>query len=320
VLRRRFLAGFGSSVAAAAVQTERAHASDFPSRTVELVVGFPPGGGTDMVARSFADAARRHAPQPFVVVNRPGASGALALADVLAARPDGHRVALVTSELAILPALNQVRFSVDDFTYIARLNADPSVLFVRADSPFATLEDFTAEARRRPGQIRAADAGVGSIFHLATAAWAERAAVEVNHVPFQGSAPGLVALLGGHVDSMTTGPAEGGQHVAGGRLRALAVMADARHPTFPDVPTLKERGVDLSIGVWRGLGVRRDTPAAVSAALAEIARAVAADQGFREAMARGNQTLAFADGPDFAALVNQDRTLFQGLVPRLRLG
>jgi len=273
-----------------------------------------------MVARAFSEAARRHSPQPFLVVNRPGASGALGLADVLSTRPDGHRVALVTSELAILPALNQVRFSVDDFKFIARLNADPSVLYVRADSPFATLEEFTAEARRRLGHMRAADAGVGSIFHLANAAWAERAAVEVSHVPFQGSAPGVVALLGGHVDSMTTGPAEGGQHVAGGRLRALAVMADARQPTFPDVPTLKEHGVDLSIGVWRGLGVRRDTPAPVADALAEIARRVAVDAGFREAMARGNQTLAFAEVPDFEGIVNQDRVLFQLLVPRLRLG
>ena len=320
MLRRTFLAGLGTSAAAATLRANPAHAADFPSRPVELVVGFPPGGGTDMVARAFAEAARRHSPQPFLVVNRPGASGALGLADVLSTRPDGHRVALVTSELAILPALNQVRFSVDDFKFIARLNSDPSVLYVRADSPFATLEDFTAEARRRPGHMRAADAGVGSIFHLANAAWAERAAVEVSHVPFQGSAPGVVALLGGHVDSMTTGPAEGGQHVAGGRLRALAVMADTRLPAFPDVPTLKERGMDLSIGVWRGLGVRRDTPAPIANTLAEIARRVAMDGGFREAMTRGNQTLAFAEGPEFEGIVNQDRVLFQRLVPSLRLG
>lgn len=318
MLRRSIFAGLAA--AAATVRPGPAHASDFPSRPVDIVVGFPPGGGTDMVARAFADAARRHSPQPFVVVNRPGASGALGLTDVLGTRPDGHRVALVTSELAILPALNQVRFSVDDFRFIARLNADPSVLYVRADSPFATLEDFTAEARRRPGHLRAADAGIGSIFHLANAAWAERAAVEVTHVPFQGSAPGVVALLGGHVDSMTTGPAEGGQHVAGGRLRALAVMGDARLAAFPDVPTLKERGMDLSIGVWRGLGVRQDTPPPIVDALAEIARRVAVDAGFREAMVRGNQTLAFAEGAEFEAVVNRDRVLFQGLVPRLRIG
>ncbi len=298
----------------------KAWANDFPTRPVELVVGFPPGGGTDVLARAFADAAKRHMSQPLLVTNRPGASGSIGLTDVLNTRADGHKLALVTAELAILPALNQVRFSADDFRMIAQLNADPAAILVRNEAPWATIEDFIAEVRRRPGHMKVGDSGVGSIYHLSAAAMADRVGAEFLHAPFAGSAPGLTALLGGHIDAMTTSPAEASAHVLAGRLRILAVMADARLPTFENVPTLKERGVDLSIGTWRGLAVRRDTPQQAVDALAEITRRITADTGFREAVSRSNLALVYADGRDFEATINRDRTLFRQLVTKLQLG
>lgn len=307
------------AVAAALRPGAGARAADHPARPVELVVPASAGGGTDLLARAFAEAAKRHSPQAFIVVNRPGASGAIGMGEVLNARPDGHKVCVVIAELAILPALNQIRFSADDFRMIARLNADPASIAVRTEAPWGTIEDLVAEAQRRPDEVKLGDSGVGSIWHLAAAALGEKVGARFLHVPFPGSAPGLTALLGGHLDAMATSPGEASAHVQGGKMRLLAVMAEERQPGFEDVPTLKERGIDLSTGTWRGLAVRRGTPPDVAAALATITREAAAEPGFREALARGNLGFAYAEAGTFDAAIARDREFFRHLVERLQL-
>jgi len=298
----------------------RARAADYPTRPIELIVPASAGGGTDVLARAFAEAAKRHSPQPFITVNRPGASGAIGFAEVLNARPDGYKVCVVFVELAILPFLNQIKFSADDFRMIARLNADPAAIMVRAESPWQSFEDFIAEAKRRPGAVTLGDSGVGSIWHLSGAAMAEKAGAQFLHVPYPGAAPGLTALLGGHVDAMCSSPGEANAYIQGGKMRALVVMSDQRVPGFEAVPTLKERGVDLAIGTWRGLGVPRATPAPVVEALAEIARKAAAEPGFREALSRVNLGYSYADAAEFDSNIASDREAFRQLTGRLHLG
>ncbi|MBB5692850.1 tripartite tricarboxylate transporter substrate binding protein [Muricoccus pecuniae] len=308
-----------ASLAAASGLVSPARAADFPTRPVELVVPASAGGGTDSLARAFADNVRRHSPHPFVVLNRPGASGAVGMGEVLNARPDGYKVSVVIAELAILPYLNQIRFSPDDFRMIARLNADPASIVVRAEAPWKTLEEFLADARKRPGEMTVGDSGVGSIWHLSAAAMAEKAGVSFLHVPFAGAAPGIVSLLGGHLQAMCTSPAEVSAHVQGGKLRLLTIMSDSRLAPYDSVPTLKELGHDLSLGTWRGFGVPKATPDAVVQALAAITRATVAEPGFREAMGRANLGFAFAEAGEFDAAIARDRALFKPLIERLRL-
>ncbi len=315
--RRRLLA-FAPAAACAAL-ARGAAAQSFPSRTIEVVVPVAPGGGTDIVARAFAEVARKYLPQPVVVLNRPGASGAIGMQEVLNARPDGYKVGLVYSDLAILPGLKRVRFSSDDFHMIALLNADPGAVVVPADSPWASIEDMIAEAKRRPGTVKLGNSGPGSIWHMAAAAMEDKVGAEFLHVPFTGSAPGLAALMGRHVDAVATSPGEASAYVQGGRMRLLAVMAGQRDAGFPDVPTLQERGFDVSVGVWRGLAVHRATPAPVVAVLTDAARRTAEDPAFREALARASLTFAYADGEAFRALADQDRDVFGRLIERLRI-
>ena len=306
--------------AAALGLAPRARAADYPTRPIELIVPASAGGGTDVLARAFAEAAKRHSPQPFIVVNRPGASGAVGFGEVLNARPDGYKVCVVFVELAILPFLNQIRFSADDFRMIARLNADPAAIMVRSEAPWRSFEDIIAEAKRRPGGVTLGDSGVGSIWHLSGAAMAEKTGTSFLHVPYPGAAPGLTALLGGHVDAMCCGPGEANAHVQGGKMRALVVMSDARVPGFESVPTLRERGVDLTIGTWRGLAVPRATPAPVLEVLAEIARKAAAEPSFKEALARVNLGYSYGEAAEFDANVAVDRAFFRELTGRLKLG
>jgi tripartite-type tricarboxylate transporter receptor subunit TctC len=318
LIRRSELLGL-AALAAASRLVSPARAADFPTRSVELVVPASAGGGTDALARAFTENVRRHSPQPFVVLNRPGASGAVGMNEVLNARPDGYKVSVVIAELAILPFLNQIRFSADDFHMIARLNADPAAIVVRTEAPWATLEEFLADARRRPGQLTVGDSGVGSIWHLSAAAMGEKADASFLHVPFPGAAPGIVALLGGHLEAMCTSPAEVSAHVQGGKLRLLTIMSDRRMAPYDAVPTLKELGHDLSIGTWRGFGVPKATPQPVFEALTAITRATAGEPGFREAMAKANLGFAFAEAGEFDAAIARDRALFKPLIERLRL-
>ncbi|OYU93404.1 MAG: ABC transporter substrate-binding protein, partial [Burkholderiales bacterium PBB5] len=284
-LQRRALL---ATAALAALPTAlRAQASGYPSRPIELLVPAGAGGGTDVLARAFAEAARKHLPQqPFTVVNRPGASGMIGHGEMINARPDGYKLAIVFAEIVIVPHLGLSKLSYEDFTPIARLNADPAAITVRADAPWNTIEEFLAASRAKPGELRMGNAGNGSIWHLAHAALEQKVHVRYTPIPFGGAAPAVLALMGGHLDAVAVSPGEGAAHVASGKLKTLVVMADKRLRGFDNVPTLMERGSDLSIGTWRGLAAPKGTPAEVLAVLADTARKCAEDATVRDTLDR----------------------------------
>ncbi len=298
-----------------------AHASDYPSKPIELIVPVAAGGGTDLVGRAFAEAAKKYMPQqPMIVMNKPGASGAIGTAELINAKPDGYKIGIIICEITIIPNLGITKYTAADLRPIARLNADPSAVTVRADAPWQTIDEFLADARKRKDPMPVGNAGMGSIWHMAAAAFAEKTGVKVNHVPFLGAAPAVVALLGGHVDAITVSPGEVAQHVAAGKLRTLAVMADQRvGGMFEKVPTLKERGVDLTVGVWRGLAVPKTTPPEIVAQLSDVARKAAEDVGFRDTLTKASLGWAYADAAAFQAVIDKDRAFYAALVPKLEM-
>lgn len=319
ITQRRVVLRSALAAGAAAALPGLARAQAYPTRPIELVVPASAGGGTDILARAFAEAVKSHLAQPVVIVNKPGASGAIGMQEVLNARPDGYKVCVVFAELAILPHLGNVKFGADDFLLIARLNADPAAVTVKADTPWQTVQDFLAAARKAPQPLQMGNSGNGSIWHLAAAALEERAQVKFNHIPFQGAAPGVLALLGGHLDAVAVSPGEVSAHVATGKLRTLAVMADQRFKGLDKVPTLKESGIDLSVGTWRGLAVPKGTPPEIVNALRAATRAAAVEPAFRESLERQNLGFAYADADAFRAAVLQDNALFKQLIGKLGL-
>ena len=297
-----------------------AHAqSGYPTRPIELIVPAGAGGGTDVVARAFAEAAKPHLAQPITVVNRPGASGMIGHGEMIAARPDGYKMAMVFAEIVIVPHLGQTKLSHEDFVPIAQLNYDPAAITVRADAPWKTIEEFVAAAKSKPGETKMGNSGNGSIWHLASAAFEERAGIKCSPIPFGGAAPAVVALLGGHVDAVSVSPGEVAAHVQGGRLRTLAVMSDRRVKGFESVPTLKERGIDVSIGTWRGLAVPKGTPPDVIAVLTEATRKAAQEPVLRDALDRLSMGQVYADGATFRASMRRDNETFGKLVEKLGL-
>ena len=316
-LRRLAVLGMLPAAAVLAAGTASAQPTGFPSKPIELVVPFQPGGGTDALARAFADATRKHMPQSMIIVNKPGASGAIGWQDVVNAKPDGYRLAVVTVELTTLPHMGLAKFTYEDLTPIARLNADQSAITVRADAPWNTIEEFLAAARKDSGKLSMGNAGNGSIWHLAAAALEDKTGAKFNHTPFQGAGPAVLALLGGHIDAVAVSPAEVTTYVQAGKLKTLAVMAEQRVKGFDKVPTLKERGIDLVIGTWRGIAAPKNTPPEVVAYLKNLSQKAAGEPAFREVLDKQNLGFSYADDVAFKANMAKDNAYFKALMGKL---
>lgn len=297
------------------------NAADYPNKPIELVVPFGAGGGTDALARVVAEAARKHMTQPITVLNKPGASGAIGLTEVVNARPDGYKIAMITVEMAIIPHMGIAKFSPEnDFTPLVRLNADPLVLTVSADSPWKTIEELVGAAKMAKEPLKFGNAGIGGVSHLAAAALQQKVGAQFIHAPFQGNAPAVVALLGGHIDAVNASPSEVYTFVQSGKLRALAVLSNQRlGGVFANVPTMKERNIDLIVGTWRGLAAPKGIPADVLAKLSAIAVKTANEPAVKEAMEKQNLGYSVADGDAFRKQISNDSAQFKQLIEQMGL-
>lgn len=313
--RRQLLAASGGALALGVPFAQSA----YPSRAVELIVPAGAGGGTDVLARAFAEAAKKYFPQPFTVVNRPGASGMIGHGEMINAKPDGYKLAMVFAEIVIVPHLGLTKLSYEDFAPIALLNSDPAAITVRADAPWKTVEEFIADSRKKNGEMKMGNSGAGSIWHLAHSALEIKAGVKYTAVPFGGAAPAVVALLGGHIDAVAVSPAEVAAQVQAGKLRTLAVMADKRLKGFDQVPTMRERGIDISMATWRGLAAPKGTPPEILGMLTEVARKSVDEPVLKEVTDRLSMGLGFADAEAFRAMMKRDNDTFKALVQQLGL-
>lgn len=232
----------------------------FPTKPITIIVPWKAGGGTDMIARALAKEAEKALGQPVNVTNVTGGGGAVGHGEGVKAAPDGYTLTLATFELVTLAIQGQIPFSYKDFTMIMRLNTDPATITVRTDSEWKTLKDYIDYAKANPMKIRNANSGPGGAWHLAAVLLEQKTGAKLTHVPYDGAAPGLVALLGKEVDSSSASPAEVRQHVKAGNLRILAISSEKRDPLFPDVPTFKEAGVDMVYSIWRGLAAPKGVP------------------------------------------------------------
>ncbi|WP_298235374.1 tripartite tricarboxylate transporter substrate binding protein [uncultured Azohydromonas sp.] len=316
--RRRLL---GAAAALCALLSAPAFAQDrYPGRNIELVVPYAAGGGADAMARAFSAAAVKHLPQNIIVLNKPGAAGVLGWNDVIHARPDGYKLALTTVEVTFLDQVGLAKFSWDALKPIARLNADPAVVAVRADAPYNTLEAFLEAARKPGASIRIGNAGIGSMWHLAAAALADKTKTEFVHIPFGGGGPAVLALLGGHVEAVTVSTPEVAAQVAAGKLKALGVMAAERVKGFDSVPTLKERGIDLQLGTWRGIAVPKNTPPEVVNVLKGAVAKTMQEPSLRERMEQLHfSTDTYLDSAAFEASMARESAYIKDLLTRVSL-
>jgi tripartite-type tricarboxylate transporter receptor subunit TctC len=316
----RIAAVAGALLAAAAIQA-RAQ-SDYPTHPVTMIVPFPPGGVADITARPVAEAMGRYLKQPVIVENRQGAGGGVGMQYVARAKPDGYTVLMALSSISIIPEADKVlgrdpMFQLNQLVPIARFTADPTVLAVRADSPYKSVKDLLEAAKQKPGGVPYGSSGNYGTMHVPMEMLASAGGVKMLHVPFTGAGPAVVALLGGQVDALSTGPSSVIGQVKAGKVRVLATWGESRHPAFPDVPTLKELGYDAQFSQWTGLFVPAGTPEAVIAKLREASRAVVDDPTFKGALAKVETPVQYLDQPQFRTFWDNDAHKLADVVKKI---
>jgi len=284
----------------------------YPTRPITLVAPFPPGGVADLTARPVAAALEKVLKNPVGVVNKTGAAGAVGMQYVATSRPDGYTLLLALSSISIIPEADKIfgrppAFTVEQFAPIALVSADPTILVVRAESPWKTAKEFIEDAQKRPGQISYSSSGVYGTLHMAMALLEHGASVKLRHVPYSGAGPALTAILGGHVDALASGPAVVLPHLKAGKLRALAGWGDKRVAALPEVPTFKELGYpDAEFYIWAGVFAPKGTPEPVLAKLRDAVRQAVNDPEFKGAMEKLETPLAFKQGEEFQRFFDAD--------------
>jgi tripartite-type tricarboxylate transporter receptor subunit TctC len=289
---------------------------------ITMVVPFPPGGVADTVARPVAQAMGRHLKQSVIVENKGGAGGAIGMGQAARAKPDGYTVLMALSSIAIIPEADKITgrkplYQMGQLKPIARFTADPTVLVVRADSPWKTVGDFVAAARSKPGAYSYSSSGNYGTMHVPMEMLESSARVKLLHVPFTGAGPAVLALLGGQVDAISTGPASVAQQIKAGKLRALAHWGREPLAALPGVPSLTEAGFPVEFAQWSGLFVPSDTPEPVVAKLREAARAAANDPQVRQTISQAGSPIAYMDTPDFQTYIATDSKKLKEAVQKI---
>ena len=314
--RRTFLAGLAAT--ATAGTSSQVFAQSFPSKPVELVVLFPSGSSADVTARVLADSLGKHLGQPVIVVNKPGAGGAIGYKYVQQQKPDGHTLVLNSNSISTVHHSGLTPFDYRAFDAIARVTVENPVIAVKADAPWKDLKSLVTDARKRPGAVSMGNSGIGSHTHITSVAFFQDQQVEVLHVPF-GSAQAVTSLLGGHVDALVQLPGALTPQVRSGSLRILGVLSSAREPTYPTVATATEQGLPFSADMWRGIAAPKGTPSAVVARLEEALQKAVASPEFKSQGEKLGFLPSFLSARDFAPLIAKEDLVLARLMHRVGL-
>jgi tripartite-type tricarboxylate transporter receptor subunit TctC len=317
--RRALLAALPFALLATA--TPAALAQPFPSKPVQVIVPFAPGGGLDLNARAFAKSLSEVLGQPVAVDNRAGAAGAIGLQAVAQAAPDGHVLAFTPAvSLTSEPhRVKSIAYGLESFRYVCQVFDNIFAVVVPGDSPYRSVADLIEDARRRPGAVAYGTSGTGSIPHLGTADIEAAAKVELAHVPYKGDAPMLQDLIGGRLGFGAMLASSIGPQLQAGQLRLLAVYDERRHPGFPDVPTLRESGIPVVQASFGGVLAPAGTPPEVVAVLEGACDRAIRSPGYQEWARRANQVVRFEGGAGFERRIREDSRAKAATIRRLGL-
>jgi tripartite-type tricarboxylate transporter receptor subunit TctC len=277
-----------------------AQAQNWPNKPIEIIVGFAPGGGTDLIGRAIAAGLEKQLNVPVKVVNRAGGGGVVGFDLVRNAAPDGYTLGIITAQVITANLRGVMPASYKDFTHVAMINIDQGAVAVPANSPWKTLDDFIKAAKQSPGTIVVGNGGEGGSYHMMMRNLENVADIKVKHIPFDGAPAAILQLVGGHIQAAAVGAVEVAPQVKGGAARLLAVAGQKGDPRFggaPDVPTTAELGIPLQIGTWRALGMPKGVDPAIVAELNTAVAAAVKDPAFVATMDKLNSPIRYF-GPE----------------------
>jgi tripartite-type tricarboxylate transporter receptor subunit TctC len=293
-------------------------AAEFPAKEVQIIIPWAAGGATDLIFRALAVTTGKHLGKAVVIVNKPGGGGAVGYTDGMKAEPDGYTLTSAVTPLTILPHQVSTAFTYKDFVAIINIVDDPSMFLVKSDAPWKSFKEFQEYARKNPDTITVGNSGAGGGVHLVALAFEKAAGTRFNHIPFSGGGPSVTALLGGHVNAVSVSPPEGISQVQAGKLRIIALFADKRFTMFPEVPTVKEQGVNFAMGMWRGLVAPKGTPPDVIKKLHDAFKKGMDDPAFRGKAKDMAVNVSYLGPEDFGKLIARDHEFFGKLVKEIK--
>jgi tripartite-type tricarboxylate transporter receptor subunit TctC len=308
--------GFLFAVAAALAADSASAQATFPARPVRMVVGFAPGGGTDIIARIVAQKLGERWGQAVVVDNRPGASGNIGAELVARSAPDGYTLLMAFSSHASNPALSRLPFDIErDFTSITQVGSAPMVVAANPVLPAKTLGELIGYARAHPGAVKFGSSGVGTPVHLAGELMMQLTGISMVHVPYKGIAPAMAAVLAGDIQVTYAAVLSGLQHFRSGRLRPLAIASRTRYPALPDVPTAAEAGLTgYEIDFWYALLGPGGMPAALAERIQRDTAALLNSPDMKESLA-AQGCIAVGGTPEaLTALIRAEYQLWSKVV------
>jgi tripartite-type tricarboxylate transporter receptor subunit TctC len=294
----------------------------YPAKPITLVVPYPPGGQADISARPLAAAMSRVLGQPVVVLNKPGASGAIGNRAVAGSPADGYTLLVTLAPIVTIPVVDEMfgrkaSYSLDQFIPLALLAADPPVLVVAADKPWKSVQELVADAKRHPDDIVYSHSGLYGPSHLPMEMFLQAAGIKMRGLAAVGGGPTMMLVLGGSSAMWASPPAMAVPQVSAQKLRPLASFGAQRHPAFPDVPTLKELGYDVEYYVWAGVFAPAGTPPAIVAKLRDAVRSSVASPEFRKVMDNLKSPIPYLDAPQFAEFLAKDSARLTNAVHKI---
>jgi tripartite-type tricarboxylate transporter receptor subunit TctC len=284
-----------------------AWAADFPTKPINVIVTVSPGGSNDIQSRAFASVADKILKQPIVVLNKPQASGMLGLLQGATAVPDGYTITTNSmSEVCLLEweiaSGKKPEVLLTDFVSIGAFTVAPLIIAVNPKSPWKTFEDFIKDAKANPGKFAYSSGGLYRIAHINTELLSKAMGLKFRHVPYGGGGQAVTAVVGGHEDFASMTPSSSVPLIKGGKLRALAVHGGMRSKFLPEVPTLKEKGIDADLPQIVGLGVPRSTPAPIVEKLRAVVKQVTEDKSFVSVIEGQGDEVHHVGGDEFAKI------------------
>jgi tripartite-type tricarboxylate transporter receptor subunit TctC len=320
---RRALSGLGLVVLLTAIAAGPAWPQEpYPTRPISMVVAFPPGGVADNTARPVAAVLERILKQPVTVLNKAGAAGAVGYQAAATSKPDGYTLLMALVSVSVLPEVDKLfarpqNYTREQLTGIARINADPSMLVVRADAPWKTLKDLVEDARKRSGEIVFTSSGLYGAAHIPMEMFIKAAGIKMRHLPTTGGGPMMNAMLGGHAQLVMTPVSLAVAHVKAGKLRLLAHSGTAPVAAYPEVPSFKSQGYDVEYTAWAGLVAPRDTPPHIIKILRDATRQAVKEPEVIASHAKLETPIAYMDADEFNAWWAKDAARLAEVVKQI---
>jgi tripartite-type tricarboxylate transporter receptor subunit TctC len=278
----------------------------YPSKNITMICPWAAGGGTDAILRALSSAAEKQLGVTITVENRTGGAGAIGHAGIKNAKPDGYTLGMITFELNSLPQQGLIDFTYADFEPVIRVNADAATLTVKADAPYNSVKEFVEYCKQNPGTVSIGNSAPGSVWHIGAGLLANETGIEVKHVPFEGAAPAVTALAGGHIQAVSVSLAEVKSQLDAGNVKCLGIMDTKRSDLYPNIPTFIDQGYNITYYTWRGLALPKGTDPGIRKTLEDAFTAAVKDPAFTTQAKNLNLNLAFQPSGEFALFLKDN--------------